>query len=204
MLLCSIPQNGKVLLRTLPFFFLSKIVFLNGPMEKSLTMHRMQTMQGKTRLSRRCAKSVQKCAEPQKKENPTRNLTIPRGILVRSRELESLALWLKEPTGQVTLILKLSSFRYFCAKHRDFSLFNFCTLCRILQVRVPIASLETVQKQCRNRALTLGQIKKWWFFIHDLVAIWVTTKVNLVHGKKNAHSSEKFSGEWAVLRRRLI
>ena len=37
-------------------------------------------------------KSVQKCAEPQKMENPTRNLTIPRGILVRSRELESLAL----------------------------------------------------------------------------------------------------------------
>ena len=28
-------------------------------------------MQGKTRLSRRCAKSVQKCAEPQKMENPT-------------------------------------------------------------------------------------------------------------------------------------
>ena len=37
-------------------------------------------------------KSVQKCAEPQKMENPTRNLTILRGILVRSRELESLAL----------------------------------------------------------------------------------------------------------------
>ena len=35
---------------------------------------------------------VQKCAEPQKMENPTRNLTIHRGILVRSRELESLAL----------------------------------------------------------------------------------------------------------------
>ena len=35
---------------------------------------------------------VQKCAEPQKKEDPTRNLTILRGILVRSRELESLAL----------------------------------------------------------------------------------------------------------------
>ena len=42
---------------------------------------------------------------------------------------------------------------------RDFLRCNFCTLCRILQVRVPIASLETVQKQCRNRALTLGQIK---------------------------------------------
>ena len=66
---------------------------------------------------------------------------------------------LKEPTGQNTLILKLSSLRYFCAKHRDFLPGNFCTLCRILQVRVPIASLETVQKQCRNRALTLGQIK---------------------------------------------
>ena len=49
-------------------------------------------LQGKTRLSRRCAKSAQKCAEPQKMENPTRNLSILRGILVRSRELESLAL----------------------------------------------------------------------------------------------------------------
>ena len=35
---------------------------------------------------------VQKCAELQKMENPTRNLAIFRGILVRSRELESLAL----------------------------------------------------------------------------------------------------------------
>ena len=92
-------------------------------------------------------------------ENPTMNLTILRGILVRSRELESLALSLKEPLGLGTLILKLSSLRHFYAKHRNFSHCNFCTLCRILQVRVPIASLETVQKQCRNRALTLGQIK---------------------------------------------
>ena len=49
-------------------------------------------MQRKTRLSRRCAKSVQKCAEPQKMENPTMNLAILRGILGGSRELESLAL----------------------------------------------------------------------------------------------------------------
>ena len=35
---------------------------------------------------------VQKSAELQKMENPTRNLAILRGILVRSRELESLAL----------------------------------------------------------------------------------------------------------------
>ena len=27
----------------------------------------------------------------------------------------------------------------------------------------------------------------------------MTTEVNLIHGKKNAHSSEEFSGEWAVL-----
>ena len=140
-------------------------------------------MQGKTRLSRRCAKSVQKCAEPQKKENPTRNLTILRGILVRSRELESLALWLKEPTGQVTLILKVSSLRRFCTKRRGFSLCDFCTLCRILQVRVPIASPETVQKQCRNRALTLGQMKNddfwsmtWWRFEWPQRWIWYTER----------------------------
>ena len=63
-----------------------------SPRQALLTMHRMQTMQGKTQLSRWCAKSVQKCAELQKTENPTRNLAILRGILVRSRELESLAL----------------------------------------------------------------------------------------------------------------
>ena len=92
-------------------------------------------------------------------------------FLVRPREFESRTPWLKEPTGQNTLTLEVSSFRYFCAKHRDFPPGNFCTLCRILQVRVPIASLETVQKQCRNRALTLGQIKNddfwsmtWWRF----------------------------------------
>lgn len=27
----------------------------------------------------------------------------------------------------------------------------------------------------------------------------MTTEVNLIHGKKNAHSSEEFSGEWAFL-----
>ena len=27
----------------------------------------------------------------------------------------------------------------------------------------------------------------------------MTTEVNLTHGKKNAHSSEEFSGEWAFL-----
>ena len=31
----------------------------------------------------------------------------------------------------------------------------------------------------------------------DLMAVWVTAKVNLIYRKKNAHSSEKFSGEWA-------
>ena len=54
-------------------------------------------------------------------------------------------------------------FTSFLCKASCFSLCNFCALCRILQVRVPIASLETVQKQCRNRALTLGQIKMMIF-----------------------------------------
>ena len=113
------------------------------------------------------------------KEKTAKTLTNLRGFLVRSRELESLALWLKEPTGQNTLILEVSSLRHFCAKHRNFSHCNFCTLCRILQVRVPIASLETVQKQCRNCALTLGQIKNddfwsmtWWRFEWPQRYIW--------------------------------
>ena len=38
-----------------------------------------------------CKKCAKVCRAP-KKENPTRNLAIPRGILVRSRELESLTL----------------------------------------------------------------------------------------------------------------
>ena len=41
------------------------------------------------RLSRQCAENVQKCAGGLKQKNPTRNLTVSRGILVRSRELES-------------------------------------------------------------------------------------------------------------------
>jgi len=32
----------------------------------------------------------------------------------------------------------------------------------------------------------------------------VTAKSNLIHGKKNAHSSEKFSGEWAFSHKWLI
>ena len=57
-------------------------------MENSLTMHRMQTMQGKTRLSRRCAKSVQKCAEPQKKENLPDSIQItPEGLLKVVRQM---------------------------------------------------------------------------------------------------------------------
>ena len=120
------------------------------------------------------------------------------------RELESLALWLKEPTGQNTLILEVSSLRHFLRKASWFSARQFLhplsyfasqsTHCN------PWNRAKTVQKPCTYS----GTNKKWWFLIHDLVAIWVTTKVYLIHGKKNAHSSEEFSGEWAVLRRRLI
>ena len=119
--------------------------------------------------------------------------------LVRSRGLEFLALWLKEPPGQVTLILKVSSFRHFYARHRDFSHCNFCTLCRILQVRVPIASLETVQKQCRNSALILGQIKND-DFNHRLDGSLSDHKGKIWYmGRRMPTRLRRFSGEWAVL-----
>ena len=54
--------------------------------------------------------------------------------------------------------MEVSSHRYFLAKQRSFSPGNFCTLCRILQRKAPSARFETVQKPCRNRALTLRQM----------------------------------------------
>ena len=120
------------------------------------------------------------------------------------RELDSLALWLKEPTGQNTLILEVSSLRCFLRKASWFSARQFLH-------PLPYFASQSIHCNPGNRAKTVqkpctysGTNKKRWFLIHDLVAIWVTTKVNLIHGKKNAHPSEEFSGEWAVLRRRLI
>ena len=55
--------------------------------------------------------------------------------------------------------MEVASHRHFYTKQRDFSPSNFCTLCRILQRKAPSARFETVQKPCRNRALTLRQIK---------------------------------------------
>ena len=160
-------------------------------------------MQGKTRLSRRCAKSVQKCAEPQKLENPTRNLTILRVILVRSRELESLALWLKEPLRLGTLILKLSSFRFFLQSIVIFHCIISAPLVVFCKSEYPLHPL----KPCKNSAETVHLLwDKWKMIIltTDLMAVWVTTKVNLIRGKKNAHSSEEFSGEWAFSHKWLI
>ena len=127
------------------------------------------------------------------KEKAAKTLTNLRGFLVRSRELESLALWLKEPLGQNTLILEVSSLCYFYAKYRDFLPGNFCTLCRILQVRVPIASLETVQKQCRNRALTLGQMK------NDSFNHWLDGDLSDHKGKYDTRK-EECPLVWGVLR----
>ena len=100
------------------------------------------------------------------------------------------------------------------AEHSDFRSFEFSSFLRkaswfsAWQFLHPLSYFASQSAHCIpwNRAKTVqkpctysGTNKKWWFLIHDLVAIWVTTKVNLIHGKKNAHSSEKFSGEWAVL-----
>ena len=47
----------------------------------------------------------------------------------------------------------------FLIKQCDFLPGNFCTLCPILQRFAPFARFETVQKPCRNRALTPRQTK---------------------------------------------
>ena len=105
------------------------------------------------------------------------------------------------------------------AEHSDFETFEFTSFLRkaswfsARQFLHPLSYFASQSAHCIswNRAKTVQKPctyswtnKKWWFLIHDLVAIWVTTEVNLIHGKKNAHSSEEFSGEWAFLRRRLI
>ena len=67
-------------------------------------------MQGKTRLSRRCAKGVQKCAEPQKMENP-------RGILrffVDFGALEGTRI--PGPLIKSQMLYRLSYERIFCSK----------------------------------------------------------------------------------------
>ena len=110
------------------------------------------------------------------------------------RELDSLALWLKEPTGQNTLILEVSSLRCFLRKASWFSARQFLHPLSYFASQsapcIPWNRAKTVQKPCTYS----GTNKKWWFLIHDLVAIWVTTKVYLIYRKKNAHSSEEFSG----------
>ena len=64
-------------------------------------------------------------------------------------------LFLRAQAAGSSQFLEVSSHRYFTSKQRDFSPGNFCTLCRILQRKVPFARFETVQNPCRNRALTL-------------------------------------------------
>ena len=131
-----------------------------SPRQALLTMHKMQTMQGKnTAFPPVCKKCAKVCKHPEKGKSNEESYdsSFDFGALEGTRIPGPL---IKRALSRGTLILELSSLRRFCAKHRDFSRCNFCVLCRILQVRVPIAFLETVQKQCRNRALTLGQMKK--------------------------------------------
>ena len=80
-------------------------------------------------------------------------------FLVRSRELESLALWLKEQTGHISRFMEVALYRRFIVKHRNFWTYSLCIPCRILQRKSTCASCVTVQNPCRNRALTLEQTK---------------------------------------------
>ena len=154
-------------------------------------------MQGKTRLSRRCAKTVQRSCKWRIKR--------------KSHEESCDSSWdfgALEGTRIPGPLIKRAP----RAEHSDFETFEFALfLCKASwfsarQFLHPLSYFASQSTHCIpwNRAKTVqkpctysGTNEKWWFLIHDLVAIWVTTKVNLIHGKKNAHSSEKFSGEWA-------
>lgn len=57
---------------------------------------------------------------------------------------------------------------------------NFCTLCRILQRFAPFARFETVQNPCRNRALTLRQIKNHPIPTDLTALVWVAILLFLV------------------------
>ena len=120
---------------------------------KTLTMHRMQTMQGKTRLSRRCAKSVQKCAkvcrvpEKGKSHDESCNSSWDFGALEGTRIPGPLikriqgASFVKYQKCEGMLILSHHRKIHICT-HRI-----VCTQCNALQ---PLSSYSGVQKVCKN------------------------------------------------------
>ena len=101
-------------------------------------------------------------------------------FVVHLQGLEPWAHWLREQAAGSSQFMEVSSHRYFYTKQRDFSPSNFCTLCRILQRKAPSARFETVQKPCRNRALTPKQTNLDLSPTDLTALVWVTEHQNQV------------------------
>ena len=126
-------------------------------MEKTLTMHRMQTMQGKTRLSRRCAKTVQRpCSLRIKRKSHEESYDsswdfgalegtrIPGPLIKRIQG----ASFVKFQKFEETLFLSYHRKTRLCT-HRI-----ICIQCNALQ---PLSSYSGVQKVCKN--VQMGKTK---------------------------------------------
>ena len=119
----------------------------------SATMHRMQTMQGKTRLSRRCAKSVQKCAkvcrapENGKSHEESCDSSWDFGALEGTRIPGPL---IKRIQGASFVKFQRFEEALFLSYHRKTRLCThriICIQCNALQ---PLSSYSGVQKVCKN------------------------------------------------------
>ena len=123
------------------------------PRQVPLTMHRMQTMQGKTRLSRRCAKSVQKCAkvcrapENGKSHEESCDSSWDFGALEGTRIPGPL---IKRIKGASFVKFQKFEETLFLSYHRKTCLCTHrivCIQCNALQ---PLSSYSGVQKVCKN------------------------------------------------------
>ena len=119
-------------------------------MEKTLTMHRMQTMQGKTRLSRRCAKTVQRPCKwriKRKSHEESYDSSWDFGALEGTRIPGPL---IKRIQGASFVKFQKFEEALFLSHHRKTRLCTHrivCIQCNTLQ---PLSSYSGVQKVCKN------------------------------------------------------
>ena len=126
-------------------------------------------------MCKRCAESVQPLSYI-KKERQILRFDVQN--LVHLQGLEPWAHWLREQAADSSQFLEVSICRSFQSKQRNFSPWIFRTLCRILHRKAPSARFETVQNPCRNRALTLRQIKNILSTTDLTALVWVAnTKI---------------------------
>ena len=136
-------------------------------MEKTLTMHRMQTMQGKTRLSRRCAKTVQRPCSlriKRKSHEESYDSSWDFGALEGTRIPGPL---IKRIQGASFVKFQKFEEALFLSYHRKTRLCThriICIQCNALQ---PLSSYSGVQKACKNvqtgKTKPNGQINHWFY-----------------------------------------